>query len=348
VTAKTHIDIPVTVKKTSACDREKLDPLKLATVDSCGATTSACLEESIPIKSVGAPLNTPSLSVTTSNPDQGPAFLAATSILSPTTRRKRALAYSDSNILKKGYKVLLGVAILAFGGLIAAANILLKNHVNENFYYRMVVFAVATCCSCIASVAAFSVHESENSEKISAAYSAAGVAFISFASHMIMGFQGAPIVKDFSGQLIHTAYLTEHALETFFIISIMETVNWDTKRSLTTICCQVGAVVSWIAGLLQPTMVLGIFISVAGLVLYAQIFYLWYSALKRYRANKQKPRKQQDANLEKAFSLINTYFMTQNAFLTITILGIIGLYNWVFQSFCYSCLSLVTKILIGE
>ena len=347
---ETRVDIPP-----SAAETEDGSQIEGSTAPPLETSATAALEEGQAQQAIEKQWKPAGLAISTTiqnrsiTPLQSPGAASTNNMLSPTTRRKRGQGYSDANILKKGYISLLVLSTAAFGGLVVAANMELENERNEDFYYRMIVFAVATCCSCVMSIAALSVYDSEHAEKVSSAHCAAGLAFISCASHIIMGFQGAPLVKDFSGQLLHTSYLAEHISETFIILCIMEMVNWETKRGLLSICCQLGAVGLWIAGLLQPTLLLGLVITIAGLVLYAQIFYLWYNALKRFRANRQKRKKYRDPNLQKAFAIVNTYFMTQNAFIAITVLGLLGAYDWVIQSFCYSGLSLLTKIFfLGE
>jgi hypothetical protein len=78
--------------------------------------------------------------------------MTSVSLKTPGKRKTVTTTYSQDNILKMVYPYLLPGAVVVFGGLCYVSIYLFESFQKgiENFYYRMLSFAFATCFTAIA------------------------------------------------------------------------------------------------------------------------------------------------------------------------------------------------------
>jgi membrane protein implicated in regulation of membrane protease activity len=85
-------------------------------------------------------------------------------------------------------------------------------------------------------------------------------------------------------------YAAQQIVEVAIIVTILETINWRMRRSVLSIFIQFCATFAMALGTLATIAGLGVPVQIAGLALYAHIFYLWFNALRRFRVNRTKVR----------------------------------------------------------
>jgi len=276
-------------------------------------------------------------------------LLSPGSFRSPKSRKNLRVGPSD-NVLKDYYHLILPSSFVMFGVLCYVIFVYLDTFEldtvpHPSYFTRMIAFLFSTAFISICTTSFYSLWETaDDPEKTASSYAATTLAFISWVTHIIIGFDLMPVVINWQEREMQTVRSLEWLVEVFIMILIIECLKWRGKSSVLCIVIQTAAQFCMAVGNIATEATYGIiFYLGAILLLYSNIGFLWYAKYKFVQAE-SKTKQGVDPEEKKSWILLNTYFWTQTLLIVCYILGYIGLFNGNFEALLISGLDLLSKI----